>query len=81
LRVDRALQGHVAFDAKSERRRYHDNAFTVFDARSPVGGFAAAEEAFARAFFNKERLDYVSLPTAQSLGPEPFMRLVPMTST
>jgi hypothetical protein len=77
LEVDRYLQGYAHGDVASESRRYHDNEFSIFQKRSPVGGFAAAEETFEKAFFHPDKLEMIALPTIDSLGAEPFTRLAP----
>lgn len=76
LKVDRYLQGYQDLSPSEEYRRYQSNDFSVFQKESPVGGFQKADQTFEEAFFNKDKMEIVSLPTTEHLGPGPFMRLV-----
>ncbi len=77
LAIDRRLQGYEAVSIEEEIERYCAREFTVFQQPSPVGGFQKAEATFEEAFFNKEEMKLVSVPTMEHLGPGPFMRLLP----
>jgi hypothetical protein len=77
LQVDRYMQGYNGVRLDEEIERYAKKDFKVFDLQSPVGGFRQAHESFVDAFFDPDRLRMISLPFADSLGPEPFTRLVP----
>ena len=77
LKADRFLQGHEGVTIAEEYSRYRNNEFSVFQKPSPVGGFAVCDKPFTDAYFNKEKLEFLSLPTIHSLGSDVFMRLAP----
>jgi hypothetical protein len=77
LQIDRYMQGYNGVNVDEEIARYAKKDFKVFDLQSPVGGFKEAHAPFEKAFFDPDRLRMISLPFADSLGPEPFTRLVP----
>lgn len=77
LAIDRHMQGYVDIPIEEQIEQYCARAFSVFQKPSPVGGFQAAHEPFEQAFFNKEEMKFVAVPTMEHLGPGPFMRLLP----
>jgi hypothetical protein len=77
LQIDRYMQGYNGVRLDEEIERYAKKDFKVFDLQSPVGGFKQAHEPFEKAFFDPDRLRMISLPFADTLGPEPFTRLAP----
>ncbi len=77
LAADRHLQGHVETTIDQKMEQYKNNTFSVFQANTPVRGFAQAEKPFQDAFFNKDKLEMVVLPTTHDLDIAPFMRLMP----
>lgn len=77
LGIDRYLQGYQKVSIDEELRRYRQNDYTVFQAPSPVGGFAAAHEPYEKALGNPDEMEAVVMPSLEHLGPQPFIRLVP----
>tara|TARA_R110000868_G_scaffold16687_14_gene74235 strand:- start:1956 stop:3599 length:1644 start_codon:yes stop_codon:yes gene_type:complete len=77
LSIDRYLQGYKAISVEEEYELYKARNFSVFQKESPVDGFRDAHKSFEEAFFNKDKFELASIPTAEHLGPDIFMKLLP----
>lgn len=76
LAIDRHLQGYKVISVSEEYDLYKKRQFTVFQKESPVDGFQESHHSFDDAFFNKDKFEMASLPIADHLGPDIFMRLL-----
>ena len=77
LQVDRYMQGYRSTSIAEEQAHFADGKFSVFQADSPVGGFKPVQKPFEQAFFDKEKLSMIALPTTLDLSGAELMRLVP----
>lgn len=76
LYIDRYLQGYKQLKITEEYQLFKERKFSVFQKSSPVEGFQNASLTFEQAFFNKDKIEMMVLPTTEELGPDIFSRLV-----
>src|SRR5205814_1028748 len=75
LVIDRYLDGYRSPSLDEKIHDFETNSFRVFDHTSPARGLAMVAEPFEKAFFSKDQLELIGLPTLEPLGTDVFMRL------
>lgn len=77
LWFDRRLQGFREVSVREQHERFKRGDFRLFEHRSPVKGFEAAQDPFSAAVYDLDRLELIGLPITRDIGIDILLRLLP----
>jgi hypothetical protein len=76
VKIDEYTEGYEQLSATQEFDRYLQRKVVLFDKKSPISTWEAASDPFQKAFFNKDKLELLVLPTTEFLGRDIFIHLM-----